>query len=132
MPIVGVTGIEISPQLHLHFVPKSMLGCFCCCAKDDPRNHDQDTQYYIDSSMKARRWADKRGCSDIATTHARLKLITIRALLPFTTHPFEEAEQAFKYAEMSWNNPTAVYRADLDRLDASIERVKHEILNRPL
>lgn len=130
--MIGVTGVEIAPALHLHFVADSLFGKFCCCGKDDPKRHESDVAYYVDRDLKARRWSDKRGRDGIAATHARLKMLVIQRLVPITRNPFREAENAFNCASLSWDDPFMLYKEDLDRLSDCVNKIKNDILNAPI
>lgn len=133
MSLFGVTGIEISPHLHLHYEPKNGICHWLCCgAKDDPKDHANDTQYYIDRKDRVRLMNGHAGDDGMAATSARLKLIVVKALVPHTHHPFDNAQRIYKLARVSWQDPAPVFRDTLSRIDAAFERVKTELLSDPL
>jgi hypothetical protein len=133
MSLFGVTALEISPHLHLHYEPKSgFCHWICCGGKDNPGEHDNDTQYYIDRKNRVKLANGTSGNDGVAATSARLKLIVVEALVPYTSHPFHNAERVYKLAGVSWEDPARVYKDTLLRIDAAFERVKHEVLENPL
>ena len=72
------------------------------------------------------------GDDGVAASTARLKLIVIKALVPLTQHPFDNAARVYSIAKVSWEDPAPIYKETLARIDAAFERVKTEILSDPL
>ena len=133
MSLIGVTAVEIAPALHLHYQPKWSIGRLCCCCgKDDPKHHEGDTLYYVNRKMKVELVNGHSGNDGQAASHARLKMVVIRALVPLTEHPFNNAERVFSYAKVGWSDPEPLYRSTLESIDRAFDRVKHELLNSPI
>ena len=78
---VGVTGVNIAPEIGLHFHEGSLsfVEKICCCTgcSAAPELPKLNEQMYIDRKMRLRRWQDAKCEPSMAATHARLKLMVI-------------------------------------------------------
>jgi len=132
---LGVTGVNIAPELGLHFHDGSLsfFERLCCCGSKSPADLPElNEEMYITSKYKVKRWQDVKGDKCMSLSFARLQMVMIERLEPFSDSPYEDAKKAMEGCGIEWSKPRMICRQDLQCLDSKIKQVRESLLNMPL